>query len=497
MATAYPGGLRKRGGLLDYEDTIQATPRNPFLGGVADLLGQAYKQKMPRIGVPGLDLVAANKNLLLDLLGVGDVQKTAEAMSYGGKLGTGAGMTYRLLPETMGAAMTVAPFAGKAIRATEGLPVGASIKLIDDAAIFKDASVLINPKNLKPLNKVEDVEKYKTIVNSMEKSGYQGRPILAYMDKGKAKALTGSHRIFAAREAGIDVPVVFVNPSVMKWEDKSGLFGTFKESIKDQRVYNYLKAAGDDVAASLSKLEDQVVQPSISPYPQAEAMRLAQQRAALPVSEGGLGLPAGNTAEQRAAAMGGKDMVHFSRTGGDYTTLDSGKFAIAPFDAVGTHVGTPQAAMDRFRNTIATTDQIKGTTYPVTILGDRPLMNKNSMPWGEDELNAFLRKEGGHNWSDIQGGKMTYQDMNANLRKKLFEKQGYTSIPYYNEVEGKGSISYIVPPENIRSRFAAFDPFRRSAAIAATMGVAAPDLMANPVDEEELRRLQSGLLYAP
>lgn len=34
----------------------------------------------------------------------------------------------------------------------------------------------------------------------------------------------------------------------------------------------------------------------------------------------------------------------------------------------------------------------------------------------------------------------------------------------------------------IRSRFAAFDPFRRSAAIAATMGVAAPDLLANELD---------------
>jgi hypothetical protein len=37
-------------------------------------------------------------------------------------------------------------------------------------------------------------------------------------------------------------------------------------------------------------------------------------------------------------------------------------------------------------------------------------MNQNGMPWGEDDLNAFLRKEGGQ--SDIQGGKMTYQDMN-------------------------------------------------------------------------------------
>jgi hypothetical protein len=224
-------------------------------------------------------------------------------------------------------------------------------------------------------------------------------------------------------------------------------------------------------------------------YPQEEAMRLAQQRAALPIEQGGLGLPANNTAADRAKALGGKDMVHFSRTGGDYATLDSGKFAVAPFDAVGTHVGTPQAAMDRFRNTTATTDEIKGTTYPVTILGDRPLMNQNNMPWGEDDLSAFLRKEGGHNWSDIHGGKMTYQDMNAKLRKKLFEEQGYTSIPYYNEVEGKGSISYIVPPDNIRSRFAAFDPFRKTAATAAAMGVAAPDLLA------EEKKAEGGAVY--
>jgi len=123
MATAYPGGLRKRGGLLDNEDTIQATPRNPFFGGVADLLGQAYKlPEMPRMGVPGLDFMAANRNRLMDLLGVGDVQKTAEALSYGNRLGTGSGMTYRPLPETVGAALTVAPMVAPAARmAGEGV----------------------------------------------------------------------------------------------------------------------------------------------------------------------------------------------------------------------------------------------------------------------------------------------------------------------------------------------------------------------------------------
>ena len=230
-------------------------------------------------------------------------------------------------------------------------------------------------------------------------------------------------------------------------------------------------------------------------YPQEKALRLAQQRAALPVEQYGLGSPAGNTAEQRAAAMSGKKQFHFSRTGGDFTTLDSGQYAVAPFDAVGTHVGSKEAAQARFRNTTQTNDQRfnKGTTYPVSILGDRPLMNQAGMPWGEDELNAFLRQTGGHNFSDVNKGGMTYQDMNAALRKKLFDEQGYTSIPYVNEVEAKGSVSYIVPPENIRSINAAFDPFRRNAAIATATGALAPDLLAAQEDEA-MRQRQLGLM---
>jgi len=44
--------------------------------------------------------------------------------------------------------------------------------------------------------------------------------------------------------------------------------------------------------------------------PQDKALSLAQQRAALPVEQGGLGLPANNTPEQRAKAMGYIDYLH-------------------------------------------------------------------------------------------------------------------------------------------------------------------------------------------
>lgn len=96
-------------------DRMQATPRGFISGLFSDVLGGALN--MPNLqmtGVPALDLFYANKKPLMNLLGVGDVQKTAERISYGEPLTTGAGMTLRPRDETIGAALTVAPFVGEA-----------------------------------------------------------------------------------------------------------------------------------------------------------------------------------------------------------------------------------------------------------------------------------------------------------------------------------------------------------------------------------------------
>ena len=167
-------------GALTNSDTIQATPRNPVLGGVADLLGMAYKlPEMPRMGVPGIDFLAANRKKVLDLLGIGDVQKTADALSYGNAIGTGSGMTYRPKDETIGAALAIAPFAGKAIRATEGLPVGASVRPIGqfdprfdpralEQARLRATNVDVVPTSTAPTPKVSLAD-------------YEGRPFITSM----------------------------------------------------------------------------------------------------------------------------------------------------------------------------------------------------------------------------------------------------------------------------------------------------------------------------
>jgi|688.fasta_scaffold199046_2 hypothetical protein len=76
------------------------------------------------------------------------------------------------------------------------------------------------------------------------------------------------------------------------------------------------------------------------------------------------------------------------------------------------------------------------------------------------------------------------------------EKLGFNGILDTGGKMGGEAHQVVIPfrPEQLRSRFAAFDPFRKSAAIAASMGVAAPDLLAAQQDEEMRKLQQLGLL---
>jgi hypothetical protein len=97
-------------------DQMQATPRNFISGLFSDVLGGTLNMpSMPRTGIPSLDLLYANRNPLFNLMGVGDVQKTAERISYGQPLTTGSGMTLRPREETIFAGMAVAPLVGEAV----------------------------------------------------------------------------------------------------------------------------------------------------------------------------------------------------------------------------------------------------------------------------------------------------------------------------------------------------------------------------------------------
>jgi hypothetical protein len=181
--------------------------------------------------------------------------------------------------------------------------------------------------------------------------------------------------------------------------------------------------------------------------PQDEALRLAQQRAALPPAQGGLGLPANNTPMDRAKAMEwNDDWLHG-------TSSDITLFKPNP-----TYMTTdPSLASDY------SIIRARGSGSPNVM----PLISQGEMvgPKEYDQAELEIKKSTGK-------GYVPSKDIHSELAKKGFA--GYK----------EGDLQIVFDPSTLRSRFAAFDPWRRDAATAAAMGVAAPDLLAKEKTEE-------------
>jgi hypothetical protein len=193
--------------------------------------------------------------------------------------------------------------------------------------------------------------------------------------------------------------------------------------------------------------------------PQDEALRLAQLRAALPPAQGGLGLPANNTPEQRARAMEfdlDKNYVHNTSLPFDKVKEDgrfSGIFALPNYSANYGNVDMPLVA----RGKIASSSDLRGSIKNPSKQKKRAI---------DEEIPSNIKDP-----ADIADAYVEMQRRRNELAREL----GYTGVKINDEF---GDTISLVSPENIRSRFAAFDPWRRDAATAAAFGVAAPDLMA-------------------
>lgn len=108
---------------------------------------------------------------------------------------------------------------------------------------------------IEPPHEVRDREKLADLVDKMKAEGWQGRPILT-VDLGRGpEALTGSHRIRAAKQAGIDVPTIQIDPDIGNYEDENGK--TIREAmyLDADEAAEYLEKAGEPDAANLMRAE--------------------------------------------------------------------------------------------------------------------------------------------------------------------------------------------------------------------------------------------------
>ena len=197
----------------------------------------------------------------------------------------------------------------------------------------------------------------------------------------------------------------------------------------------------------------ELLSPPKRPLTEFEQAHLtAQRNAALPVNQGGLGLPADNTAMDRARAMG------FKGEGVHYTPNDFDAFREGKGDYSAVWVTTDPKVNLAAHNIGHNGEMIEGTN------GMPLLFNNQKRVTATDKWDNDITSNFPDNVSELDAQKL----------KAL----GFTH-------GAMGTQAAILDPKNIRSRFAAFDPFNRDSsnllaqsakfAPAATLGA----LMAN------------------
>ena len=423
-------------------DEIRATPRNSL----AALLSDAIQGGVGYMKSPKRTQQLQGLGRLIESTGI---PYTAQSLSYdpsGRGLFTGAGGlggTTRMRPEALEAAMTVAPIGGPANRglmqATKGLPVGASIKPINlNKALYK------SDLTMEEMLKVRDIPTVDRVRQSIDLVG----------EKEFEK---------------------MVNAQYLK----------YKPTSSEQEAM-LVESVTLDILGKAQR----------SPYPQQAALETAQRNAALPVEQGGLGLPPNNTAEMRAKAMGfDTDVYHGTNQNFRLFSTDQATFAaenpsvanlygrslknnadigqnILPLKIRGNQLTVSDLGNDgstgRFANNVA-----RELRIPRKELEDLRMPNPQFNDSYLESLQSLLLKRfGDPRISDV--GERTIVNR---LPEFGVDRLKVTDMSDMGGIQTQ----YMLPAgsDNIRSRFAAFDPMRRTVAIAASMGLAAPDLLAN------------------
>ena len=453
---------------------------------------------------------------------------------------------------------------------TKGLPVGASVKNVgtklrvkpptDDVYEVMDATfeyAKLGGNKTLPIDqltggvRMTDPKEVKRVKDLAEKisspDGYVSRIIVD--DLGNV--LEGQHRLEALRLLGEkNVPVAVIQDLSNKYDIpamKKALEGKFR-SDKTRQLLKHsidtLEEAGSiDKALSdfamparyQKPFEDAIKASKLkSSYPQEEALLLAQQRAALPKEQYGLGLPADNTPEMRAAAMN-MEKRGFSETEGKnieegLLSFDTRRVGAAASDeqtpyamfikpssqGIGIAKNQPaqmplyvksnqtdenilrsfgdRAELQQYLNQFP---EIREATKAVRDLDNQMVSYMEELTKKADALDAQGKTaEADKILNSMSFDSPLMKEFDARTNElaaiskqkitELFNQQQVGTVGLRNDqgAFGRNTITEMVlnPNENVRSAFAAFDPFRRTAAIAAATGVAAPDLMAQEID---------------
>ena len=140
-----------------------------------------------------------------------------------------------------------------------------------------------------------------------------------------------------------------------------------------------------------------------------------------------------------------KDVFHYSRNGNDIKDFNTYNDNVGIFDAIGVHTGS-LPTIDYLFDGWGKRGDNGGVVYPLEIKMDKPLLNKDGTIKTESEMYSYLNEL----MSKIKES-TGLEPWDFKIKQKVRDIiwREFNVIPYVNDVEAKGEISYISPAESI------------------------------------------------
>jgi len=481
---------------------LRATPMvNPVMGLLADRL-----KKVQQFGAKPFGYENPPVEMLMNLLGVPAVQQTMERMAYGEPLTTGSGMTTKPRAEAVEAAMTLLPASAGLAKATKGLPVGASIKNVgDDLLSYRGSHKAPSPEFGAPLHDLTGGgQMYPADVYSAKATQFYGTGYpkadkeafdLAKRVRGNPDAEVTMYRAVPKDENIKTINAgdwVTLSKDYAKTHGESVLQGDYKiisQKVKAKELWTN--------ADSIHEFGYQPQKKAIAP--QQEALDTAQRNAALPIEEGGLGLPKDNTPEMRAAAMGYDVPAYHGTT--VWEADDGRKLGdiqafnrLASTEIVGRKPSLDQVgvwASDR-------PDELGAGMYSGSQGAIYPLLLRMENP-KTTSFEQMARTASNLSSGEPLGAGVVPRVSDVEPYRQMLKEQDFDSLmikakqgsPYTEFADQTGYV--LLEPSQVRSRFAAFDPKRRNEADILA-GVLPLGLLADEEQRKKIYELMPSLL---
>lgn len=140
--------------------------------------------------------------------------------------------------------------------APSGLLSAASLPMTKPAAKMAgghEIDAVLSSSMIEPPHSARDKVKLSALIDEMKSGGWQGRPVLAIQsDNGAAQAITGSHRIAAAKKSGVEIPVQYVDRSkIDQWFKNNNYSSSDFFALDDFYKQQLFQDIGDSRAARL------------------------------------------------------------------------------------------------------------------------------------------------------------------------------------------------------------------------------------------------------